>query len=386
MPISLVTPFKIQEILDSVKETLIKTNPDYDIVIKRLHLYYDMKLVTFGIDKKRNLIIQLLIFVQPYTQQPLIIYEIETVPVPIVDKNTKANSHTEILVKKPYIAFNSETYINIHQQELATCKRIRCEFYCKELFVVRHKSIHSCESAIYFDSDTDIIKRNCDFIFYYNKSDITPTMLHGGNEIILANWPNDKHVISTINNDLQIEIPSNPYELVNRSILCNCGIEAENNFLLESLATCHDSNTKLIMYFTINSAFTNYLNEFNLTEELDIPILTNKSTSEVTLPVFLNKSTFNDTLLSTALTLKEYIAQYKCDKEIFYLKERHDIDELETEFVSKNFFTDNFIIDIFMYIIAIILVISTIVIIYAICKHNKLRALVTPKEQETESI
>ena len=29
---------------------LIKTNLDYDIVIKRLHLYYDMKLVTFGID------------------------------------------------------------------------------------------------------------------------------------------------------------------------------------------------------------------------------------------------------------------------------------------------------------------------------------------------
>ena len=25
-------------------------NPDYDVVIKRLHLYHDMKLVTFGID------------------------------------------------------------------------------------------------------------------------------------------------------------------------------------------------------------------------------------------------------------------------------------------------------------------------------------------------
>ena len=60
-------PLKLQEILDSVKETLIKINPDYNIVIKRLHLYYDMKLVTFGIDKKRKLIIQFPIFVQPYT-------------------------------------------------------------------------------------------------------------------------------------------------------------------------------------------------------------------------------------------------------------------------------------------------------------------------------
>ena len=119
---------------------------------------------------------------QPYTQQP---YQIETVPVPIVDKNTKANSYMEILVKKPYIALNLETYINICQQESATCKRIGYEFYCEELFMVRHKSIYSCESAIYFDLDTDIIKKNCNFIFCYNKSDITPTVLDGSNEIIL---------------------------------------------------------------------------------------------------------------------------------------------------------------------------------------------------------
>ena len=62
-------------------------NPDYDIIIKRLHLYHDMKLVTFGVDRDRNLIIQFPVFIQPYTQQPLILYQIETVPVPIVDKN-----------------------------------------------------------------------------------------------------------------------------------------------------------------------------------------------------------------------------------------------------------------------------------------------------------
>ena len=77
------------------------------------------------------------------------------------------------------------------------------------------------------------------------------------------------------------------------------------------------------------------------------------------------------------MTLKEYINQYKHDAEIFNLKERHDIDELDIEFVNKNVFTNNFIVDIFVFIIAIILVITTIIIIYALCKHNKLRALVT---------
>ena len=110
---------------------------------------------------------------------------------------------------------------------------------------------------------------------------------------------------------------------------------------------------------------------------MDIPILTNKSTSEVTLPVSLNKSTFDDTLLSAPLTLKEYIAHYKCDKEIFDLKEKHGIDKLKIEFANKNFFTNNFIIDVFMFVIAIILIISTIIIIYILCKHKKLRTLVT---------
>ena len=67
LPISLITPLKLKEILSEVKIVIRKTNPDYDLVIKRLHIYYDMKLVTFGIDKDRNLIIQYPIFIQPYT-------------------------------------------------------------------------------------------------------------------------------------------------------------------------------------------------------------------------------------------------------------------------------------------------------------------------------
>ena len=80
---------KLQEILNSVKKTLTKTNPEFDTIIKRLLLYYDMKLVTFRIDRKRNLIIQFPIFMQPYTQQPLILYQLEIVPVPFVDKRRK---------------------------------------------------------------------------------------------------------------------------------------------------------------------------------------------------------------------------------------------------------------------------------------------------------
>ena len=88
-----------------------------------------MKLVTFCIDKKRNFIKQFPVFIQPYTQEPLILYQLEMVPVPVIDKNTKEDTYIQLQIKKLYIALNTKMYINIRQQELATCKKIGYEFY-----------------------------------------------------------------------------------------------------------------------------------------------------------------------------------------------------------------------------------------------------------------
>ena len=68
--------------------------------------------------------------------------------------------------------------------------------------------------------------------------------------------------------------------------------------------------------------------------------------------------------------LKEYINQYKHDKEILIWKKRHDIDDLGLETSYKNLFTNKFTVDIFVFIMAIILVIKIMIIIYALCKHN----------------
>ena len=128
---------------------IAKSNKDYDLVLKRWYLYYNMKLVTFGMDNQRNLIVQFPVFVQPYTQKRLIIYQIETVPVPFLDENEQVHSYTELKIEKPYIALNEETYIMLHAQECKMCKKIRYEYYCKELFVVKCKTRYSCASTIH---------------------------------------------------------------------------------------------------------------------------------------------------------------------------------------------------------------------------------------------
>ena len=241
--------------------------------------------------------------------------------------------------------------------------------------MVKHKSKYSCKSTIYFNLASNTIKGNCKFNFYYNKTDITHTVFDGGNEIILPNWPNGKHIICNINNDIPIKIPSHPYVLVNRSVLCNCRIEAENHFLLASLAACQDVNSKSVIYFTVNTAFINYLGQFpNLTESLEILIIKSKTTFKQTLTISLNVSKFDSNLLTAFSNLKDFIHQYTHKKDIFDLQERHDNTELIT---TKNFFSDNYVIDVFLFIPEIISLLATILTIYLLCKHKKLRMLMT---------
>ena len=154
--ISLIPPSKLEAILEEVK-LMGKTHNDYDLVLTRLCLYYDMKLVMFGIDSQRNLIIQFPVFVQPYMQTRLILYQIETVLVPVLDTNYQAQSYTQLKIDKPYIALDEETYISLHLQELNICKRIGYEYFCEELFVAKSKNRYSCVSAIYFNLGSEII-------------------------------------------------------------------------------------------------------------------------------------------------------------------------------------------------------------------------------------
>ena len=143
LPISLLPSSKLEKILSEVRIAISKSRKYYDLVLTRLYLYYDKKLATFGIDNQRNLIVQFPVFIQLYTQKRLVMYQIEMVPVPILNKNEQVHSYTELKIEKLYIALNEETYITLHSQELKMCKRIGDEYYCKELFVIKSKTRYS---------------------------------------------------------------------------------------------------------------------------------------------------------------------------------------------------------------------------------------------------
>ena len=79
------------------------------------------------------------------------------------------------------------------------------------------------------------------------------------------------------------------------------------------------------MYFTINTAFANYLKMFpNFTESLQFLLIKNRTMYEQILPVNLSISGFDKTVLHVSTNLKDLRNSYTGKKEIFDLQERHE--------------------------------------------------------------
>ena len=252
---------------------------------------------------------------------------------------------------------------------MEACKKIGYEFYCEELFVVKHRSQHNCESAIYFASNAEIIKENCEFKYFCNKTDEKPAILDRGNEIILANWPKSKYVICKDNHEYPIKIPRHPYVLLKRSVLCDCDIHAEEHSLLESIATCPGKQSNMTIYYTVNTTFMPYLDTFK--EELELSSLKinqNWTTQKQVLPILLQASPFDSKLLKAPKTLKGLVQQYKQKSKI--------LDEAQND-RPKNEFFDNIAVDIFLFAAAIISMLTIVAIIHLVCRHSKLKALLT---------
>ena len=104
LPPQLFTPTDIVKISQDALKLVQKRHPDYVLVIPQASNYYDMRLVTFGIDGRDRLIVCFPIFMKDFSREPMKLYQIETVPNPIVDENLVANSYSQVIVNKPYIA------------------------------------------------------------------------------------------------------------------------------------------------------------------------------------------------------------------------------------------------------------------------------------------
>ena len=129
------------------------------------------------------------------------------------------------------------------------------------------------------------------------------------------------------------------------------------------------------MYFTINIAFANYLDMLpNLTNPFQL--IKDRTTYEQPLPINLSIPDFDNSLQHAPSNLKSFMHHYTYYKGIFDLKEIHVSTVESVNNSNKNFFSNNYIVDIFVFTSSIISLISTILVIYLFCKHKHIRTLV----------
>ena len=92
------------------------------------------------------------------------------------------------------------------------CKRVRHTYFCEELFLVKHKTKHSCESALFYDLPRETLLQNYHVNYYYNTT-VQPSVLDGGTHIVLANMLTEKRLICSYAQGLARPLPASPYAL-----------------------------------------------------------------------------------------------------------------------------------------------------------------------------
>ena len=257
LPRSLFLDQRIESILAQVDKMVRLRYPDYELAANHISHYRDMELVTFSVDRiTHSLVVTFPVFIKDYKQPPLSLFEIETVPVPIPDRNS------QVRIQKDYIVAGMDYYIQIRMTEMLMCKSIRYIYYCEELFVVKHKSKHSCASAIFYELGPSQVIKNCKFDYMYNET-VLPVILDGGKDILLANFQGPRSLKCTsVNGGLAKPAPEHTYAVVDREFLCDCQLDLEHASVLRQLSSCNrERSSKLVMQFHVNIAFWELLRE-----------------------------------------------------------------------------------------------------------------------------
>ena len=118
LPPELFPPTFLQNVTTNAIEMVCKTHPDYALAIRHKTEYYNMKLATFGLDSDGSMVVIFPVFVKGHASEPKTLYEIETVKVPIPDKNKEVDSYSEVKYRKLYLAINDDCYIQLRIQDL----------------------------------------------------------------------------------------------------------------------------------------------------------------------------------------------------------------------------------------------------------------------------
>ena len=250
----ILDPQVLTKYLEIIEDDLEDTAPEYEPVFTSVYQYYGNSLASFT-NTIDDLLLQLPILIKLKVQVPMLLFSIETVPVPL-DAETHIGDkreYTQIILETEYITLTDNNYVPLTQAQISLCAKIGYMYYCEYAHLSKKCTEHTCMSAIYYDQESDIKANQCKTIENF---DNTPEskILDAGNILILSNlqkpWTIACKDVSRV-----FEIEHSIYRILNRLGLRECSLTVGNYLLSQTDTNCRDMPEARDSYFTTHYAF-----------------------------------------------------------------------------------------------------------------------------------
>ena len=256
-------PDELDCFLSAIRRQLQEERSPFELAFNHTYQFYAEPMVMFT-NTHDQLLVNVPILLRLTTQKPLNLYSIDTVPMPfdmeMLDGNN--NEYTFINNSYPYMALNKHNYIPLTETQLRMCDKMGSTYYCQNSYVLRQRTQHTCESAIYYKMDAKTITKHCQAKFVANV-EFTPKVLDAGETMVLFNLPRP-WILLCGQEKQPTEIEFATYKVVDRKEFCKCSLTAGWFQLDETLVKCtpeinSEADGHFKSYFAINKIIFDYL-------------------------------------------------------------------------------------------------------------------------------
>ena len=266
----ILDPEVLSKYLETIKDDLKDTAPEYEPVFTSIYQYYGNSLASFT-NTIDDLLLQLPILIKLKVQIPMSLFSIETVPLSL-DAETylgEKREYTQIISETEYIALTDNNYVPLTQVQISFCPKIGYTYYCEYAHLLKKHPEHTCMSAIYYDQESKIKANQCKTIVTFDNT-LESKILDAGNISILSNlqkpWTIACKDISRV-----FEIEYSTYRILNRLELCECSLTAGNYLLSQTSSNCRDMPEARDSYFTTYYTFNKIILDV-ITVKFDIQV------------------------------------------------------------------------------------------------------------------
>ena len=144
-------PDELDHFLSSIRRQLREERSSFELAFNHTYQFYAEPMVMFT-NTHDQLLVNVPILLRLATQKPLNLYSIDTVPMPFDTETLDGmnNEYTFINNSYPYMALNEHNYIPLTETQLRMCDKMGSIYYCQNSYVLRQRTQHTCESAIYY--------------------------------------------------------------------------------------------------------------------------------------------------------------------------------------------------------------------------------------------